>query len=981
MTARPTVFPSRSKRRLCHGPSAWSPWWLGLLASSILLLLGRSALAADLVIRVLEDTTDRIVLRYEIQRFDLRAELISGKPFAALRLDGGRLYKDVVGAPELPRVCRSVALPPEGQFTARVEDAQYHELSDLDVAPSKGILKRSVDPAAVPLSFGAAYGRDEFFPGQVVSLREPYILRAERGAVVELYPFQYNPVARTLRVYDAVTVVVERTGAGGSNVLGAGPARSSLAFDSIYRARFVNYSKHPHYAPVKELGSMLIIANDDWLPNVQPLVEHKNLIGIETKAVGVSTIGNDATSIQAYIQSAYDTGDLAFVLLVGDASQVATPQASGGASDPSYAKLAGHDDYPDILVGRFSAETAADVDTQVERTVEYEQMPATTQDWFKRAIGIGSDQGPGDDGELDYEHIDKIRTLLVGYDYTTVDQIYDPGATAAQVSAALNEGRGLVNYCGHGAKDSFVTTGFSMADIGALDNVGKLPFIWAVACNTGEFNHGTSFGEAWLRATRNGAPIGAIGAYMSSISQSWDPPMAAQDEADRLLTQESYFTYGGLSFAGSEEMLDEYGDAGVEMFNTWILFGDPSLRVFGVAKPASGLGVEPFDDIVASGDPGGPFSPPSVLYTLHNYSTFPIDWAASASAPWVSVSPGTGTLAPGSEIDVAVSFADFAQTLGNGQYADMVSFANTTDHTGDTTRNLTLTLGHPTVQYEWPLDQDPGWQTEGGWAFGKPLGGGGQVGSPDPTSGHSGDNVYGYNLAGDYSNSMPGYNLTTEPFDCSKLDVVSLRYWRWLGVEGADFDKASISLSTDGQTWTSVWDNTDFVADSAWTEQEIDLSALAARQPSVQLRWTMGPTDKAYQYCGWNIDDIQILGMDIVNCWDADGDGHFDPACGGDDCNDHDATMFPGATENCTDGIDNNCDGLIDSQDPMCAQAAQGGQAPATALVPGGGCSCRAAGRNTTRVPLGAMALAVIGAAAWRRRRAVRPRAGRSALA
>ena len=99
-----------------------------------------------------------------------------------------------------------------------------------------------------------------------------------------------------------------------------------------------------------------------------------------------------------------------------------------------------------------------------------------------------------------------------------------------------------------------------MADIGALDNVGKLPFIWAVACNTGEFNHGTSFGEAWLRATRDGAPIGAIGAYMSSISQSWDPPMAAQDEADRLLTQESYFTYGGLSFAGSEEMIDEYGD-------------------------------------------------------------------------------------------------------------------------------------------------------------------------------------------------------------------------------------------------------------------------------------------------------------------------------------------------------------------------------------------------------------------------------------
>ena len=46
---------------------------------------------------------------------------------------------------------------------------------------------------------------------------------------------------------------------------------------------------------------------------------------------------------KAYIQDFYDTTDLEFVLLVGDAAQVATPTASGGASDPSYAKVAGAD--------------------------------------------------------------------------------------------------------------------------------------------------------------------------------------------------------------------------------------------------------------------------------------------------------------------------------------------------------------------------------------------------------------------------------------------------------------------------------------------------------------------------------------------------------------------------------------------------------------------------------------------------------------
>ncbi len=44
---------------------------------------------------------------------------------------------------------------------------------------------------------------------------------------------------------------------------------------------------------------------------------------------------------------------------------------------------------------------------------------------------------------------------------------------------------------------------------------------------------------------------------------------------------------------------------------------------------------------------------------------------------------------------------------------------------------------------------------------------------------------------------------------------------------------------------------------------------------------------------------------------DADDDGFFDIAIGGTDCNDFDATVFPGAPE-VIDGIDNNCNGFVD---------------------------------------------------------------------
>ena len=170
--------------------------------------------------------------------------------------------------------------------------------------------------------------------------------------------------------------------------------------------------------------------------------------------------------------------------------------------------------------------------------------------------------------------------------------------------------------------------------------------------------------------------------------------------------------------------------------------------------------------------------------------------------------------------------------------------------------------GPPTVIMSFNLDQDPGWSRSGQWAFGIPRGGSGDYGSPDPTSGHTGLNVFGYNLWGGYSDGMPAYYLTSTPINCSGYTGVRVRFWRWLGVESMNWDHARFQVSNDTITWIDLWSNPAMsISDSEWIMCECDISSVADGKPTVYLRWVMGPTDSIVNICGWNIDDIELRGF------------------------------------------------------------------------------------------------------------------------
>nr|MBC8450837.1 proprotein convertase P-domain-containing protein [bacterium] len=535
---------------------------------------------------VVESDIATTVLEYGLSSIIKDAIDINGEIYYSIAV-GEESKTTELGFPAVPNVCRSIIIPDDAEMAVRVISSHYVEYEGVPVAPSKGIITRDVDPASVPYVFDGFYDTDEWYPSRLVTLRDPYVMRDFRGTVVELNPIQYNPSTQTLRVYDSVVVEVASVGAAKQNALTQRPAFMDREFRNIYARHFLNFADAPldRYPAVDDGGNMLVICYDDagFLAEMQPLVEWKNQMGVPCEMVTVTDAGGTASGIDSYIETYYNTNGLTYVLLVGDAAQCPSLTVSD-LSDPSYGLISVGDSYADLFIGRFSAENTGDLATQVLRTIEYEKRPQAGAEWYHKGMGVASNQGPGDDGEYDNEHEDVIRLDLLAFTYTEVDQIYDPTGTAAMVTTALEDGRSIINYTGHGSETSWGSTGFSNSHIDALTNDNMLPFGMSVACENGNFS-GTCFGEAWLRATNgsNGEPTGAIGFYASTISQSWDPPMDAQDEIVDLLVGTSAEgirrTYGGICFNGCGHMIDDYGSAGENEYYHWTIFGDPSLRV------------------------------------------------------------------------------------------------------------------------------------------------------------------------------------------------------------------------------------------------------------------------------------------------------------------------------------------------------------------------------------------------------------------
>ncbi len=185
-----------------------------------------------------------------------------------------------------------------------------------------------------------------------------------------------------------------------------------------------------------------------------------------------------------------------------------------------------------------------------------------------------------------------------------------------------------------------------------------------------------------------------------------------------------------------------------------------------------------------------------------------------------------------------------------------------TDGIRQDSRSLSIAVV-PNAVYYATMDTDPNWTLDEGWAWGTPAGKGSWNG--DPNTAHTGKNVIGYALDGDYAGGLTTTRYaTTGPMDCRGYRNIHLSFWRWLGVE-SPYDYVCVQVSNDGVNWVDLWaSGRSHISDDTWQLVEYTVpSAVGDGQAALYFRWGLGPTDDSVVYPGWNIDDVQVTGDQV----------------------------------------------------------------------------------------------------------------------
>ncbi|HBZ01810.1 MAG TPA: hypothetical protein DEO84_10870, partial [candidate division Zixibacteria bacterium] len=508
---------------------------------------------------------------------------------------------DQNGYPELPLYSQLVAIPDRAGITVEILSAEYQTISDIDIIPCQPSGEDSANNVEIPFAKDESiYQQDRYFPEQPVMLNEPVICRDLRMIQSIVYPVQYNPVRREIRVYTNIDYRITYTGEGSRNQKIRRNNRISESFMSMYRALVPNADEMlAAYTPVR--GGYLIIT-----PNIIPdsltyaLARWKHLKGypvVIAKGTDIDPDGDlSSQQVYDYIHNAYQTWENPpeYVCILGDINlQIPDYGFNGYVSDHPYSCVDGDDYFSDIMVTRMSVPaTASTIRTAIYKAIIYEKTPymGDPNYWLRGLSAAANLTYLGAPSRTPRLTTLWVRQELMRHGFIRVDTTfawdgYDPG-TAYAINS-LNNGVSMISYRGNGTPSSWGGPWLGVDDLDGLNLNNKMGIMASLTCGNGRYGEDECFGEKWIRMgvlpnLLKGGPA-FYGATESNTHTKYDNPIMIGYYWGIL--EEGVYNFANAAFMGKAELYNTFprehgaGTLVERFFYTFNTLGEPELEI------------------------------------------------------------------------------------------------------------------------------------------------------------------------------------------------------------------------------------------------------------------------------------------------------------------------------------------------------------------------------------------------------------------
>ena len=574
------------RRFLCRFASAA---WVGcaLLISSALAAEASEALGegASPLVQAVDSDLDQLVVRVEIP--GLRADPVERPEgrFIELGLDGYGLTTDV-GVPALPVIREFVAVPWGAEPRVRLLDAEYREvlLDDLRVLPRQYPVEKNDQPDTTrPLVLEeAAYTQSGWTLNREIAFRVEGVLRNYRVGLLEIFPVNYAPREGRIRILTKARVEIRFDGADPVRCRAEADRYATPTYNRLGSRLFLNGAGYVGAlaragAGVGKGTGYLVIAHTGFASSqaLSDFADAREAQGFEVTVVDSATAGGTKQAIKNYITTAVDTWPVPpeYVLLVGDTGFISHWVGSGYGSpdtDLNYALVRGSDYFPDVFIGRFSVTNQAHLSNLVNKILAMESHT------LKDAVFMAStDNYTISEGTHNY-----VISKYLNPDGWNSEKLYTKtyNAKTYQVTNAMNDGRNLAVFSGHGSTTSWADgPSFTQSNVKALTNT-IYPVIMSFACLTGDYTYSECFAETWIRDDHGGVLF-----WGASVSSYWDEDDVLEKRVFEGWHDQDLTRFAEMGDYGKLKLYQYLGGGGTarryyEMYN---IMGDPAQKITG----------------------------------------------------------------------------------------------------------------------------------------------------------------------------------------------------------------------------------------------------------------------------------------------------------------------------------------------------------------------------------------------------------------